>query len=301
MKSEFEPRRLGYLAWFAIICGVLFVLESVSKAFFPGFAIGDFTRDWLALGTVNLQQFKIWTIASYGFLHGGLLHILFNLLLIILIGRQLESRLGEKQTIYLLGAGIVVGALVFLAVNFNRPNSYVLGASAGAMALLTTFCLLNYERPLTFLLFMILPVTLKAKYILWALVGIDAFMLLTSEIPGARGGVSIAHSAHLGGALAGFVYFRYFLGHSMPNPFAGLFKSKPKARTETASHVEVVSTPKENRFNYRPKQQTVNLSNRNDVQKEVDRILDKINTQGFGSLNPAEKATLERARDMLSK
>ncbi|MEM9025707.1 MAG: rhomboid family intramembrane serine protease [Verrucomicrobiota bacterium] len=300
MKSEFEPRRLGFVAWFAIICGALFLIESISEAFFPGFGVDAFTRDWLALGITNLQDYKVWTLFTYAFLHGGLLHIIFNLLLIILIGRQLEHSLGEKQTTYLLAAGIVAGALAFLAVNFNRPGSYVLGASAGAMALLTTFCLLNYERPLTFLLFLIVPVTLRAKWILWGLVGIDSFMLLTSEIPGTRGGIAIAHSAHLGGAIAGFVYYRYFLGHATNNPFAHWFKAKPKSRQQTV-RAEVVSNPRESRFNYRPKQQTVNLSNRNDVQKEVDRILDKINTQGFGSLNAEEKETLERARDMLSK
>lgn len=316
MKSEFEPRRLGFLAWFAIVCGVLFVVEAIVSVSFPGNsqgildqrgreipAIQLFIQEWFALSTVNLSEFKVWTAFTYSLFHGGPIHIIFNLLVIVLIGRSLEPTIGEKKVLITLVSGILIGALAFVGTGYLIDSrSPVVGASAGAMALIAVLCLTNYERPLTFLLFFIIPVTLKAKWILWGLIIWDGVQFLSVELQGGGSAFAVAHSAHLGGVLAGFGIFKFVLNSDIPNPFAGLFKKRtPATSGPNSTHAEVVNAPKPSRFKYRPEQQTVNLTKRNDVQKEVDRILDKINTQGFGALNESEKATLERARDLLSR
>ena len=307
MNSEFEPRRLGFLAWFAIVCGVLFVVETLAGVFFPsggrgGSPFNAFLRDWFWLSGANIGEFKVWTVFTYALFHGGPIHIIFNLLVIVFVGRSLEPAIGEKRVVMTLVAGILAGAAAFLTTNFRFNQQTVVGASAGAMALVALLCLTNYERPLTFLLFFIIPITLKAKWVLWGLIIWDGLQFLTVELQGRGGAFSVAHSAHLGGILAGFLIFKFVLNNDIPNPLAGLFKKHSSSSSSGGrTHAEVVKNPKASRFKYRPEQQTVNLTNRNDVQKEVDRILDKINTQGFGALNQSEKATLERARDLLSR
>ena len=297
MKDEFEPRRFGALAWFATICAVIFVFQ----AFMPSYGLSGFIGEWFSLSIENIASFKIWTAASYAFLHGGPFHLLFNMAFIFFLGRVIQQQHGEKAALQILTLGILGGGALFLIINglLGREVLQVVGASAGAMAIFCVACLLHYERQVELLLFFVLPVRVKVKWVFWALLGFDAFMLLVQEIPGNGRGVSMAHSAHIGGALAGILFFKYALAGNAPNPLSNLFDGLKSKKPQPK--VEVIKTSRESRFNYRPKQQTVNLTNRNDVQKEVDRILDKINTQGFGSLNESEKATLERARDLLSK
>jgi hypothetical protein len=91
--------------------------------------------------------------------------------------------------------------------------------------------------------------------------------------------------------LAGILYYRYF--HNRSSTF---FSSK-SARTSIEQPAWFKRRKKtEAQINYK-----VNRSNRDELQREVDRILDKINSSGFGSLTDSEKHTLDRAKDLLSR
>jgi membrane associated rhomboid family serine protease len=271
----------------------IFVLQQVLNVSFPSYAGREnhFLGDWFAFSAGNFKELKVWTVVSYAFLHSTttIMHIVGNMFGLFFIGRIIEPLLGKQQFLLLYFSGAVVGALTYLIFHFNGGNT-VVGASAAVFALISFFCLRFPDRPITLLLFFVIPVTVKPKWLFWGLLGYSIFSLLTSELPGTK---YVAHSAHLGGFLVGVLYFRYiysrqassFMGASQ-RPSIEVpewFKRRKKTESQTSYRVN------------RP------TSSKDDLQKEVDRILDKINASGFGSLNDAEKATLDRAKDILSK
>jgi membrane associated rhomboid family serine protease len=270
----------------------IFVLQQVLNVSFPAYGgrPNSFLGDWFAFSADNFKALKVWTVFSYAFLHSTetIMHILGNMLGLYFIGRMLEPLLGKQQFLLLYFSGALVGALTYLAFHFNGHNT-VVGASAAVFALVSFFCMRHPEQPITLLLFFILPVTVKPKWLFWGLLGYSIYALLFVELPG---NAHVAHSAHLGGFLVGVLYFRYV--YSKQSPF-GAGTGSPvievpewfKRRKKTAAHTS-----------YRVNRPTTSTD---DLQKEVDRILDKINASGFGSLDATEKATLDRAKDILSK
>ena len=109
------------------------------------------------------------------------------------------------------------------------------------------------------------------------------------EVLGAASPFGVAHSAHLGGMFAGWIYFRYV--HDRAWTFIG-------ARRQANSSRRTVATE----FPADEADDSAELptANRN-LRAEVDRILDKINSEGFGALTPEEKRLLDSAKDLLSR
>lgn len=155
------------------------------------------------------------------------------------------------------------------------------------LALFIVFACFHAEREVTFLLFFVLPVTVKPKIVAWILVGIEVLGYLFSELPGGRYDTGIAYSAHLGGMLVGWLYHRYLhertgtLAFRLP---AWLRRSKATTTSAAGYRYKVDVTPK-----------------RKDLRAEVDRVLDKINSQGFGALTAEEKRILDEAKELLSR
>lgn len=151
--------------------------------------------EWGALYPVGSPNFKIWQLVSYMFMHGSLGHIFFNMLSLYIFGPILERVWGPKRffNFYII-CGIVAGlAHLFVDPSF-RP---AVGASGAVMGILAGFV---YLFPNTELMMLFFPVPIKAKYL------IPGFMLL--DLFGAfnpSAGDNVAHWAHLGGALAGFI------------------------------------------------------------------------------------------------
>ena len=163
----------------------------------------------------------------------------------------------------------------------------------GCAALLAFFCMRHPEQPITLLLFFIIPLTVKPKWVFWGFLGISTYLFLSSELSSVQSvGGGIAHSAHLGGFLTGVVYYRYI--YSRPNSFGRLFG---KTSIELPSWFKRGKKAK-SQISYQVNRPT---RNRNDLQEEVDRILDKINTSGFSSLDDSEKKLLDEAKELLSR
>jgi hypothetical protein len=148
---------------------------------------------------------------------------------------------------------------------------------------------------MNFLLFFVFPVTVKPKHIAASLVGLDVFVLLVYELPGAKlpFDMNMASSAHLGGMLTGLLYHRFVHSAAWFNPedradmeLPRWIKRARKAKVPVPeSEVSAVPPP----------------YSREDIRAEVDRILDKINSQGFAALSAEEKRILDEARDLLSR
>lgn len=234
-----------------------------------------------ALSGAGLRSFFFWQPVTYMFLHGGLFHILINLLILWFLGREVEYFIGPKYFTRLYFLGGVVGAALWLAFNYYSP-AHVVGASAAVLACAIAFATLFPDREITLLLFFVLPVTIKAKYLAWGLVALDIVPLLQHATTG------VAHLAHLGGALLGYVYIKQ-LGYGPQPRWLRAWETmtdrlKPRRRrTGTRRVSDQEMTPEE--F----------------IRDKVDPILDKIAREGIHSLTRAERKILESAKDYLRK
>ena len=286
MRDDYRPPKTSVVVWLiaAIVAG--FLLQTI---FLRWFGVGRTFVDLFALSVDGITSGKVWTLLTYSFLHSpsNLLHVIANLLGLYFLGRELLPVVGSKRFLWFYGAAAASGGLLWLAANWTT-GGVVWGASAAVYGLLTIFACFYPNRQVTFLLFFVVPVTVKPKYVAYVLLGLDLCGFLFYEIMGAASPFGFAHSAHLGGMLAGWVYYRYIHEGKWSFGRAASFEMPKWARKrETAS----ASAPK-----YK-----VNLTDRSDLRAEVDRILDKINSQGFGSLTDQEKRVLDSAKDLLSR
>lgn len=286
MRDDYRPPKTSVVVWLiaAIVAG--FLLQTI---FLRWFGVGRTFVDLFALSVDGITSGKVWTLLTYSFLHSpsNLLHVIANLLGLYFLGRELLPVVGSKRFLWFYGAAAASGGLLWLAANWTT-GGVVWGASAAVYGLLTIFACFYPNRQVTFLLFFVVPVTVKPKYVAYVLLGLDLCGFLFYEIMGAASPFGFAHSAHLGGMLAGWVYYRYIHEGKWSFGRAASFEMPKWARKrETAS----ASAPK-----YK-----VNLTDRSDLRAEVDRILDKINSQGFGSLTDEEKRVLDSAKDLLSR
>lgn len=239
----------------------------------------------------------IWQLVTFQFLHGGLLHFFFNLLAVWSFGRYVERMFSGKRMLGLWIAGGVAGALVQLLVSAIAPDLYLpmtVGASAGASTLVAIFCL--FEPDARVYWNFILPV--KARYLFYALLAVSTFFTLVPNDP------LVAHAAHLGGLLFGWGYIRFgfhreFSGPEIPSVFVDRVKSwfrrKPRAQARvipTRFRAEPVAAKRE---------ADVAATDADFIAREVDPILEKIAQHGIQSLTPAEKRTLEAARQKVAK
>lgn len=289
------PRRslsFTLIPWFLGVLVGVFVVQNLLERWF---GIGAY-YNYSALSGAGIRQGYAWTLLSYALLHGGVLHLLLNCLGLFFIGRDLEATLGTRRLVQLTLTAVLVSAFFWLGVNFARPGQMV-GASGVVMAYLMVFACLQPRRPMNFLLLFIIPVTMKPFWIVAILASIDLFGFFFRELPGGSG-EWVAHSAHLGGLAGGWVFFQLFFARA---------DSGGATRFETPRWMRKAPA--------REPASTVNVSGRSSspggagaacpvvgrdqVRAEVDRILDKINERGFGSLSVKEKRVLDDARQTL--
>ena len=129
---------------------------------------------------------------------------------------------------------------------------------------------------------------MKPKWIVWGIFVFEVFGLLFGELQRGTGAEhTIAHSAHLGGMLGAVFFYRVAMGRerSWPTFFRFEKPSKTMGRKKPMDPIKY----------------SVQFSNRDKLQREVDRILDKINAKGFGALTPEEKKILDQAKDVLKR
>jgi rhomboid family protein len=255
------------IIWINVI--VFFIQLLCKAANFPYF------DGFLALSGDGLRHGFIWQPVTYMFLHGGIWHILINLFILWFFGREVEYFIGPKSfTRLYFGAGLA-GAALWLAFNFYSPAS-VIGASAAVLGCVIAFATLFPERDITLLVFFVLPVSIKAKYLALIAIALDVVPLLE----GTSGGV--AHLAHLGGSALGYLYIKQLGYGTTPRWLLWLqdivARLKPRHRP----------SPRD-------------LSPEEYMREQVDPILDKIAREGMQSLTRRERKILESAKDLMQK
>lgn len=163
-----------------------------------------FLTQKLALYPVNDPEFRPYQVATHMFAHSTytpqgtivFFHILFNMFGLYMFGRILENVWGAKRFLFFYLACGVGAAITHLAMQYIMGgNAAAVGASGAVMGIFVAFA---YLFPNTQLMIIPIPVPIKAKWVALVYILIDLF-------GGVAGGDNIAHFAHLGGALTGFI------------------------------------------------------------------------------------------------
>lgn len=175
----------------------VFLLQQIS---------GDWPIIWFALWPFHTPpeygvQFLPWQVLSYGFLHGSLAHIGFNMLALYMFGSSIEQLLGTRRfLIYYLGCVFAAAATQLIVQSLlNSAPVPTVGASGGVFGLLLAYGLF-FPRRTIMLIFP--PIPMPA----WVFVMLYGSVELVLGITGTQSGV--AHFAHLGGMLGGFLLIR---------------------------------------------------------------------------------------------
>ena len=294
--SMFPP----VIKWLLGINVLIFVAGLLPAGVQDGYqlAVENYLTMYGALWPLNHPAFEVWQYFSYMFLHGGLSHLFFNMLILWMFGMELEQTWGSRRFLLYyvlcgLGAG-VIHSLVTLAMGTGAPT---VGASGAIMGVMIAFGILFPDRVI--MVYFFFP--MRAKYAVFMFAGLDLVLGITNSSDG------IAHFAHLGGALVGLLLLKTN-GHFLRG---GIFQltdrrsrpaSNPFASPRPAEHQTPVpsrSNVIEANFREAPRQSPPPSTAHSHHQEGIDAILDKISRHGYQSLTPQEKeALLEASKRM---
>src|SRR5467141_1021458 len=219
-----------------------------------------------------------WTFVTYMFLHAGILHLAFNMLVLFVCGSSVEERMGGRMFIvfYLLcGIG---GATASFPLAQAVVVPQVLGASGAVLGVAVAFAWYWPDHPV---FVFPLPDPIPAKWLVTFLVGLDLVIALIGVSDG------IAHLAHLGGVATALLYLKGQDWRAM--------RSERGGRRVSESSVLVSQPPRVSRSGAIPPyaQRTKSRGDPDPrANAEIDRVLDKIIASGVDSLTPAERKFL---------
>jgi rhomboid family protein len=240
----------------------VFVTQLVLEISEPGFV-----RDYLGISNRGLGEAYAWQFATAIFLHINAWHFLFNMLMLYLFGRDLESIIGQRHLVLLYAVGAIAGELGHL---FLMPTSTVLFAGSGGVAAIV----LAYAMILPGLdLDVLIPFgffrRIKMTHVAFVIIGI-AFVLILID----RGEI-VGHSALLGGCLTGWLYANV-LGYGRISMLQR-FLNRRRLEAERYRQMSLDQL----------------------MAEEIDPLLEKISCCGFHSLTRTERRNLLRARQTI--
>jgi membrane associated rhomboid family serine protease len=268
---------------FSITPWVKRILIANTAVFLAMFVANLFTRGlgtglaWRYLGldrtTVLIQP---WTLLTYAFVHAGIGHIFFNMLTLFFFGPPLEERWGSREFLKFYLVAAAGGAAVALLM----PDK-VVGASAAVYGVMLAYAMAWPDNTVYF--WGVFPIKVK-----WMVLGLVVVSFLMAPDGGGSG---VSHLAHLGGFASAFLYLK---SPWAPSPWGSVAPVKRKKQP-----VMAWKAPAAKRETSPPRaigQQPVSAKEaarmQRDLLDDVDRILDKISTDGLASLTDAERDRL---------
>ena len=278
MRGESSSSKIPVLH---IVLGVLvavFVLGLIEESAHARFL------EWMPL---REGDFAPWTWLTYALVHAHVLHLVFNGWSLWWVGSQVEGEQGGLALLRVLILGVLAGALVWwLSGLGGQGGSQIIGISAAVMAVMVYGLADRKDEMVTILIFFIIPVPMRIRWVLRTLWIVTVCGWIFAELPSrhtwsfwqSAWDTDVAHSAHLGGLVAGAVLAR----------LAGR-KSEPSFFVQTNNAVEDAPYLKT----------TQPALTSADARIEMDHLLDKISTEGFGSLTPTERQRLEQLSNRL--
>ena len=252
-ESPMDPRRslTPMVSWIMGVTAVMFFIQLVIDRL-----TGDGASRLLGLSCEGFLNGWLWQLVTYQFLHGGVLHILLNMLCLFMLGPELERVVGSLRFLALYLLSGVIGGAGWLAIQYPNMGNCI-GASGAVFGVMAAFATLFPRLMLTVMFFPFL--TLPA----WVLVGILTLIQLAMLLDPRS--TQVAYAAHLAGALAGFGLAWMHRRGWDPVHWLGARRAAAVQRRE------------EHR------------------QLEVDQILDKLAREGLHALSESERRRLEDA------
>lgn len=148
------------------------------------------------------SPFAPWQLLTYGFLHGDLMHIAFNMFALWMFGRELEHLMGPQRfIIYFLTCVIGAGIVQLIVAQFQQGIYPTIGASGGVFGILLAF---GMAFPNRMIMLIFPPIPMRAKYFVLFYGLLELYLGVSGNAPG------IANFAHLGGMLFGFLLLQYW-------------------------------------------------------------------------------------------
>lgn len=209
-----------------------------------------------------------WTLVTYMFLHGGFGHLFFNMLTLFFFGPRVEMRMGSRNFLRLYLASGLGGAVLSLIL---APGAAVVGASGAIFGVLLAFA--HFWPKEKVYLWMVLPV--PARWLVVGMALISIYMGIDGRAP------LIAHFAHLGGFVGGWAYLRWFERRNRA--------WQQEARANVIQRAVIQARADTDRW------RSIRLEELHPINREeVERVLQKLETQGVASLTQDERAFLDR-------
>lgn len=256
MRMSF-PKITPVVKWLLIINVVVYFMQILGGNTLLTLWFSVYPASWL-------KTLQVWRLVSYQFLHGDMLHILFNMLGLFFLGPTLERHWGSKKfLVFYLGCGIVGGLLypALLAMRIISPHPMLgvlplIGASGAILGMLAA-CAILFPHFVVFIIVFPVPIRVAA---------IICLFIATVIILG-KGSNAGGEAAHLGGMAAGAIYV-------VSQSWRAKFKLKIRSGAGERK-----------------------MAAQRNLQLEVDRILQKVHESGLHSLTPKEKRILKQATE----
>lgn len=261
------PPLTPVVKWVLIVLGSVFLGQWVLGLFAPSAEYA--LVEWLGLNQSMWfdapPYLPVWQLFTYGFLHGGFGHVLWNCLILYFFGTMVEGTVGSRRFAWFLAGGTVAGGvasvLLMQVVGGTLPTIGASGAVVAATLAAATF------HPRATMLFIFIPLPLWVFAVI--VVARDFFPAI--EILAGRGGSSVDHFAHIGGALFGFLAVR-----------------KKFIWVDWGGRVEIALEKRRERV----------LA---DDEQELDELLARVSREGIQSLSEREREFLKRMSERKSK
>ena len=267
---------------------VVLLIVNVAAFFLQHLVSAPVANQYFALSVEGLRHGWLWQLVTFQFMHANLMHLLGNCFAIYMFGRPVEESLGQKEfTVLYFASGIIGGLCQSLLLLLTGSVASVVGASAGAFGVTSAYAVLFPESIL--LLFFILPMRAKYLLVLCAVLAIGGIVAPQTQLFGPN----VAHAAHLGGMICGFIFVRYARYWNISWPQFGVRgsrkPSRPLVRVRSEKHPGWAKPASEE------------TSPDEFLSKKVDPILDKISAHGIQSLTERERQILDAARRKMGK
>lgn len=269
----------------AVFLGILFLGNfRIGEFYFEQFFFQSFALWPLGVG------FGFWQLFTYMFMHASFTHILFNMLALWMFGMELEHVWGSRKfLIYYLLCGFGGGLANLLIAPMFTSVGPTVGASGAVYGVLLAFGMMFPERPIY--IYFLLPI--KAKYFVVMYMAFEIFSVGSMD--------GVAHFAHLGGALVGFLYliadgYQFGSTYHAPREGENIFTRMTgfgREQKRDAFYPNVTDAKVYDIFDHSQKEEE-------QAQVQIDAILDKISKNGYQSLSEEEKKILFEASKKLN-
>lgn len=275
-----------------IINGVVFFISLIAQNIvIGGMLLDDWIIRWFGLIPLGFQgaTFLPWQLITYQFLHGGFMHVLFNMFMLWMFGMEIENLWGSRKfLIFYLLCGVVAGLFQLLVAPLFGPVGPTIGASGAVWGVMVAFAMFFPDRYIY--VYFLLPI--KAKYLIAILFVIEYMSVGDMS--------ATAHLAHIGGAVTGAIYI--LLERRSSINLNNLFSNFKKPGSGSSSSSNKFRRPmgfgNRNSNVQDAEFYEINEQHKDEEkvrQDEIDRILDKISQSGYQNLTEKEKRILFEA------